>query len=473
MNIIMIGHQEKYIVETTIQIFFPVEKFNIVNEVNDDFTVVSEYSNSFVSKIYINKIEQSKIEIRESDFDYGIKKSLFLLLKEYTNYMPMWGMLTGIRPSKAYRDYLINNSDEKTVEEFKNKFFVNGKKSHLAIEVAKEEEKILKFREDNLFSLYVGIPFCPTKCGYCSFTSFPIDKYEKNKMCHRYLALLCKEIEWASKFRDKIYSIYIGGGTPTSLNEHNLELLLSTIKKNFDIDNIKEYSLEGGRPDTLNENKLAIIKGFGVTRLSINTQTANNDTLEKIGRRHTFEEFLEKYKMAVDYGFDNINIDLIFGLPGENINNVKHSIDEIIKLNPASITTHVLSIKRGSEFIKDMPFEYFKRSNLVEDMNDYALKIFEKSGLRPYYMYRQKNMVASGENIGYCKKGFEGIYNTEIMSDEQNIIGLGAGSTSKRVDLNTGLIERAFNFKSPEDYINRFEEQIIRKEKLFLGGQYD
>lgn len=472
MNIILKGHGEKYIVETTVQIFFPVEKFNIINTVDDGITIVSEYSRSFISKIFIDGIEEKSIAISESDFNYGIKKSLFLLLRNYTGYEPKWGMLTGIRPSKFYREYLNETVDNEIFNIFRDKYFVSEEKSRLAIETAKKEMEVLKRRHDNLYSLYIGIPFCPSRCSYCSFTSFPILKYEKNGMCNKYIDLLCDEIKWAGRFSNKIYTIYIGGGTPTSLNEENLERLLRTIDNNFDTKNI-EYSIEGGRPDTLDETKLALIKSFNVNRISINTQTSNDTTLEKIGRKHTFNDFLEKYKLAKKIGFTNINVDLIFGLPNETLIDVKTTIDDIIKLNPASITTHVLSIKRGAEFKKDISKEYFNRSDLINDMTDYAIDVFRKNKLEPYYMYRQKNMVASGENIGYCKEGFEGIYNIEIMSDEQSIIGLGSGSTSKRVDLDTGLIERCFNFKSPEDYINRFEEQILRKEKLFLGGNND
>ena len=333
--------------------------------------------------------------------------------------------------------------------------------------MARRELKLLnKIDYDRGYSLYIGIPFCPSTCLYCSFTSFSISMWEKR--ADEYLSALEKEIDYtACTFRDKkLNAVYIGGGTPTTLNPHQLSRLIRKIKSSFDLKYCLEFTVEAGRPDSITEEKLAVLREEGISRISINPQTMKEETLKIIGRKHTVKQTIDSFHLARDMGFDNINMDLILGLPKENIRDVEHTMEEIKKLAPDNLTIHSLALKRGAR-LKMFREEY---ENLTFENTWETIALTERlardMGLSPYYLYRQKNMAGNFENVGYALPGKAGVYNVLIMEEVQSIVALGAGSISKRV-YSDGRIERCDNVKDVALYMEKIDEMIDRKRKLF------
>lgn len=310
-----------------------------------------------------------------------------------------------------------------------------------------------------------GIPFCPTRCLYCSFTSYPIDIY-KTKV-DGYVEALIKELKFLGEKAQgkRLDSIYIGGGTPTSLTAEQLDKIMAAVSETFDLSNILEYTVEAGRPDTITAEKLKVIKKNGASRISVNPQTMNDETLRLIGRKHTVDDIKRVFYEARSIGHDNINMDLILGLPGEGEAEVKNTMEEIKKLSPESLTVHTLAVKRASR-LKETLGEYdLAKAMLMENILGLSAKGAAEMGLAPYYMYRQKNMLGSFENVGYAKKGFESIYNVVIMEETQSIYAAGAGASTKLYDPETDRIERIFNVKNVDEYIGRIDEMIDRKRK--------
>ena len=328
------------------------------------------------------------------------------------------------------------------------------------------EKKLLETLDyKNGYSLYIGIPFCPTTCLYCSFTSFPISQWKEPQV---YLDALFHEMKaTAERMKGKVLdTVYFGGGTPTSLKADSLDWLLSKLEDIFDLSNVRELTVEAGRPDSITREKLAVLKKHGVTRISINPQTMNQRTLDFIGRRHTVEQVKECFYMARQMGFDNINMDLIVGLPEERMEDVRHTMEEIFSLNPDSITVHSLAVKRAARLntMKEI-YKNLKITN-TQEMIDLTAEYAVRMGMEPYYLYRQKNMAGNFENVGYAKEGKACLYNILIMEEKQTIVACGAGSTSKRVYPN-GRIERCENVKEVVLYIEKIDEMIERKRKLF------
>ena len=377
-----------------------------------------------------------------------------------------WGALSGIRPAKVVRQ--MKESGMTTAEiknELKNVFGVEEKKIRLALEVAENETEILSGVSDDSISVYIGIPFCPSKCLYCSFVSS--DLRTGKKYVDEYVRLLDKEIEKTAEVIKKlgfyIENIYIGGGTPTSISNEQLRAVLSSVKKYFDLSKIKEYTLEAGRADTITREKLETAKAFGVDRISINPQTMNDITLERVGRRHSAQMVRDTFLLARDVGFNNINMDLIAGLPGENFDMFKYSLDEVVELDPEDVTVHSLCIKRAAAFrFSDYDLT---DSDEMNKMLDYTQMRMRETNRSPYYMYRQKNISGNLENVGYAKPGCYSFYNVNIMEEVQNIIAVGGGGASKIVM--GDRIERVFNFKDPCEYIRRFDEILKKKDEFF------
>lgn len=377
-----------------------------------------------------------------------------------------WGALSGIRPAKVVRQ--MKESGMTTAEiknELKNVFGVEEKKIRLALEVAENETEILSGVSDDSISVYIGIPFCPSKCLYCSFVSS--DLRTGKKYVDEYVRLLDKEIEKTAEVIKKlgfyIENIYIGGGTPTSISNEQLRAVLSSVKRYFDLSKIKEYTLEAGRADTITREKLETAKAFGVDRISINPQTMNDITLERVGRRHSAQMVRDTFLLARDVGFDNINMDLIAGLPGENFDMFKYSLDEVVELDPEDVTVHSLCIKRAAAFrFSDYDLT---DSDEMNKMLDYTQMRMRETNRSPYYMYRQKNISGNLENVGYTKPGCYSFYNVNIMEEVQNIIAVGGGGASKIVM--GDRIERVFNFKDPYEYIRRFDEILQKKDEFF------
>lgn len=426
---------------------------------------------------------RSKKELHEA-----FKCTLYTKLSAQLNKTLPWGYLTGVRPSKIAYTLLEKGADrEQILEEFTKKHLVSEKKAQLALQVAQTEKSILeKMDYKNGYSLYIGIPFCPTTCLYCSFTSYSLAAYQSK--VQPYLEALLKEMKYVSEAMRgrRLDTVYFGGGTPTTLSAGQLDMLLTELERQFDLSACRELTVEAGRPDSITYEKLCVLKAHHVDRISINPQTMNQQTLDLIGRRHTVEQIEEAFALAGKAGLDNINMDMILGLPGENKEMVQHTLEKIKALAPESLTVHSLAIKRAAALNiwreKYLDLQMDNSDEIVSMAADYA----HQMGHQPYYMYRQKNMAGNFENVGYSKPGLECIYNILIMEEKQTIIAMGAGASTKIVFQNeteggqAGRIERIENVKDVTNYIQRIDEMIERKRKFsvkiifneWTGGTY-
>lgn len=418
---------------------------------------------------------RSKKELHEA-----FKCTLYTKLSAQLNKTLPWGYLTGVRPSKIAYTLLEKGADrEQILEEFTKKHLVSEKKAQLALQVAQTEKSILeKMDYKNGYSLYIGIPFCPTTCLYCSFTSYSLAAYQSK--VQPYLEALLKEMKYVSEAMRgrRLDTVYFGGGTPTTLSAGQLDMLLTELERQFDLSACRELTVEAGRPDSITYEKLCVLKAHHVDRISINPQTMNQQTLDLIGRRHTVEQIEEAFALAGKAGLDNINMDMILGLPGENKEMVQHTLEKIKALAPESLTVHSLAIKRAAALNiwreKYLDLQMDNSDEIVSMAADYA----HQMGHQPYYMYRQKNMAGNFENVGYSKPGHECIYNILIMEEKQTIIAMGAGASTKIVFQNeteggqAGRIERIENVKDVTNYIQRIDEMIERKRKFFSENNF-
>ena len=418
---------------------------------------------------------RSKKELHEA-----FKCTLYTKLSAQLNKTLPWGYLTGVRPSKIAYTLLEKGADrEQILEEFTKKHLVSEKKAQLALQVAQTEKSILeKMDYKKGYSLYIGIPFCPTTCLYCSFTSYSLAAYQSK--VQPYLEALLKEMKYVSEAMRgrRLDTVYFGGGTPTTLSAGQLDMLLTELERQFDLSACRELTVEAGRPDSITYEKLCVLKAHHVDRISINPQTMNQQTLDLIGRRHTVEQIEEAFALAGKAGLDNINMDMILGLPGENKEMVQHTLEKIKALAPESLTVHSLAIKRAAALNiwreKYLDLQMDNSDEIVSMAADYALQM----GHQPYYMYRQKNMAGNFENVGYSKPGLECIYNILIMEEKQTIIAMGAGASTKIVFQNeteggqAGRIERIENVKDVTNYIQRIDEMIERKRKFFSENNF-
>lgn len=384
-----------------------------------------------------------------------------------------WGSMTGIRPVKRVRALLDEGKTEaQAAQILKTDFGVTDEKIKVSLSVAKKEIEIIKNLPKNSISLYIGIPFCPSKCVYCSFMSMAAK--QMSPFIEPYLNALYLEIDAVKKIIDDlgltIETVYIGGGTPTTLYALELDNLFYKLFHTFDLSNIKEFTVEAGRPDTITQKKLEVMRKHGISRISINPQTMNQKTLQLIGRKHSVEQVFEAYQMARDCGFDTINMDIIAGLPEENLENFKRTVDTVTSLSPENITVHTLYIKRASDINRSQSFLPITDGAVVSQMIAYSYEKMEHMGYEPYYLYRQKNILGDQENTGFSKPGFEGLYNIYMMEEMQSILSLGVGGVTKLVK--GSRIERIFNFKDVAEYLKRFDEIIERKKFInqFLGG---
>lgn len=488
MKIYIINHTFHYEIENLTRVFFPNEKLDIIKVDSIEFsdleapyilTSVKEDSNSVDIYISVNFEDYSK-DITSTVFrdntpnEYEDEQervmavNLFKLLVEYTGITPPWGILTGVRPIKLFRRMVDEFGVEYTRNYFKNSLLVTDEKTSLAEETEKNERSILCKSSSNSYSLYVSIPFCPTRCSYCSFVSQSVEK--TTKLIEPYLELLCKELEYTAKIIDKLNlkleTVYIGGGTPTTLNAEQMSRLISVINRNFPMDSCREFTVEAGRPDTVTEDKLKAIFDGGVDRISINPQTMNDEILVSIGRKHTANQTIKAFNMARKVGFKHINMDLIAGLPDESFESFKNTLDIITELDPESVTVHTLSMKRSSDLTSQGMRIYRKNSEIAAKMHSHCKAILSEKGLRPYYLYRQSRMVGNLENIGYAKQNYDGLYNVYIMDETHTIFACGAGAVTKLKDPKSGIVQRIFNYKYPYEYINNFDEMLKRKEEI-------
>lgn len=473
MKLIINKQKFEHIAREIITAYYPKIKIETTNSIpkNENYVFVDvSYRNNihvYYVQVCIDGTVLSDTCSDRVENKLCISKLISNLLKKICGLDLPWGILTGIRPAKMVRELAQSGMDYDSIYKlFVNDYDVHTQKAALAIEVAKKEIKLIADMNKQAVSLYIGIPFCPTRCLYCSFTSQSI-KFS-NTLVEPYMNALFKEIDFVKNYIEcakiPVETIYIGGGTPTALDEYNLAKLCSKMSESFDVKNVKEYTVEAGRPDTITKEKLRILKENYVSRISINPQTMNSKTLELIGRRHTPYDIINCYDMARSLGFNHINADLITGLPGESLSDFEYTLKQIQKLSPESVTVHTLSVKHGSYL--DMNYSMYTptAANTVNNMLSSANSLMANMGKTPYYLYRQKNMLGNLENVGYCTPGSECLYNIYIMEEVQSIISLGAGGSTKIV--NDDKIERVFNVKEVSEYIKRIDEMILRKNQL-------
>nr|WP_297873674.1 coproporphyrinogen dehydrogenase HemZ [uncultured Blautia sp.] len=466
----------EYDAYTLVKAFFPKEEVKMFyiqeEQIPDECEnrISIEYGEQVVIRLSFGETLLEGREDYHQEEDRKIRKNklkqvLYRLLSEATGQTLPWGNLTGIRPTKIAMGLIESGmSNVQAAEYMRNTYFTSNEKTALAITIANRERELLKDIDyENGYSLYVGIPFCPSICLYCSFSSSPLERWRSQ--VDAYLDALLKELDFiAEAMKDKVLdTIYIGGGTPTTLEPYQIRRLLSHIGEKFPVEQVKEYTVEAGRPDSITREKLQALREFPVTRISVNPQTMNQATLDLIGRKHTVEDTRHAFALARECGFDNINMDLIVGLPGEQKEDVQRTLEEIRKLDPDSLTVHSLAVKRAARLnmFKDQ-YQEMEFVNNQEIMN-LAMEYARDCQMGPYYLYRQKNMCGNLENIGYAKVDKAGIYNILIMEEKQSILAAGAGASTKFVFQNGERIERAENVKDVANYISRIDEMIERK----------
>lgn len=467
----------------TIKLFYFNENIELLSEEDTEELIIKV---EMVDGYAISKIIDSKktiLESREHILDLKIeekdnkkkekitiKKSIYKLLSQYRQMTPPWGILTGVRPTK-----IIHTLEEKGLSRTKVKeilkydYKLREDKMALIDEIADRQKKYIYPLDPRRFSIYINIPFCPTKCIYCSFASKELG-LKKTDQLENYTEKLIEEISIVlPKLKNnKINTLYFGGGTPTTLSSSQLERIINTIYSFVKKEDIKEITVEAGRPDTITEENLQTLYGLGVNRISINPQTMNDEILKKIRRNHTSEDVIESYKIAKKIGFDFINMDVIAGLPDETVESFKNTMEKIYELSPDNLTVHTLSIKRSSEVNNLKENIYFTEEKKLVEMLDISKYYAEKMDMIPYYMYRQKQILGNFENTGYTKEAKECIYNIMIMEEKETILAFGAGGVSKIYYPLEDRFERESNVKSIEEYINRNIEMAKRKEKYFM-----
>ncbi|MBE6703080.1 MAG: coproporphyrinogen dehydrogenase HemZ [Ruminococcaceae bacterium] len=475
MKLHVSGEINEYYVQTICMIFFPGEKFSgeeqegapvlylDVSDTMDEITATARLlyqgKETSATKQIVLTGEFTKDRARKIVIGHAILSAA----GEMMHYRPSWGMLTGVRPSKVATELLLSGmSKTKVRKALSSHYMVIPKKAALATDVAIREQQIIGNPDRGDCSVYISIPFCPTRCSYCSFVSYTSKRLLS--LIPAYLELLCQEIR--AKFAAiralglRVLTVYIGGGTPTILSAEQLRTLLSTVASCTDVSALREYTLESGRPDTIDSEKMAIAKAFGVTRVCVNPQTLCDEVLRGVGRCHSAQDFYRAYDIARQSGIDCINTDLIVGLPGDKFSSFAQTYDEILRLSPENITVHTFCVKKSAEILREGKRVYNLRGGDAGKCVDYSQIRAAEAGYQPYYMYRQKNMVGNFENVGFAKPGTECLYNIYMMEEVHSIFAAGAGAVTKLVDYapagsgKKSVIERLFNDKYPYEYLN-------------------
>ncbi len=489
MTVCFKGADFKYETEAILKLFFPLRHFSffydgdeIVPDEDGDNIEISVTGTEVSVKISLGNggYSEDKVTIdpeksTKNEAEYQSCRMLFLMLRKLTGISPEWGSITGIRPVKKV-NALMNEgfSKEDIREKLKEKYFISDRKFELAYLTAATQKHALDTLDKRSCSLYISIPFCPSRCIYCSFVSHSIDTPNAKKLVPLYVDKLCDELRITADIMREtglsLDTIYIGGGTPSSLSAEQLEKVMKTVKNCFDISDIREYTVEAGRCDTITADKLKVIKAQGATRISVNPQTMNDGVLRAIGRRHDSEGVVKAFRLAREIGFDNINMDTIAGLPTDTPEGFKNTIERLIDLDPEEITVHTLTLKRSANLFRE---EDMVSDENIEEMVNFSFDRLTSAGYLPYYLYRQKNTLKNLENVGYAKAGKESLYNIYIMEEAQTILACGASGSTKLYDTQTGKISRVFNYKYPYEYISRFDKMCEKKSEItnfFNGG---
>lgn len=465
----VINHPFVYDMKNICTVFFPYEK--ITENGESDIIIVTEISDNQMivdAKVYEKTLKKVHTFKQDEDMACAMSVLLYSVLSELLSIRPPWGILFGVRPAKLMHRFTEQYGEEGARRYFIENFLATPQKTDLAIEVMKHENKSIELSSKNSFSLYVSIPFCPTRCSYCSFVSHSIERTKK--LMEPYVLLLCKELEKTGEIAKdlglRIETIYFGGGTPTTLSANQLELLFKTIEQSFDLSSLREYTVEAGRPDTVTSEKLLSLKSAGVSRISINPQSFNDAVLEEIGRKHTAQQTINAFNLAVRHGFDNINMDFIAGLPKDNLSSFENSINTAVQLGAQSITVHTLALKSASYIVtREKTFDHTDRL-VTSDMVNYSNSYLSSNGYYPYYMYRQSKSLGNLENVGWCKPGCDCLYNVYMMDETHSVFAVGAGAVTRLKNQENGFIDRIYNFKYPYEYNDNFEEILNRRSKI-------
>ena len=458
------------------RLFFPYEKLKTVtdlNEAKDDNFIVKALYNEETTTVSVIKDNTASEKIYKNDNnkdkEYNVTSAIYKSFCEFCSYYPSWGMLTGIHPVKLFIEHIDKFGKVEAERIFKEEYFVSEEKLGICRKIASVQKPSTDKLEDNDFSLYISIPFCPTRCSYCSFVSQSIEKHKK--LIEPYVEALLMEIEETARITKetglRLVTAYMGGGTPTTLNAEQLKRVINKVKECFDMSFCREFTVEAGRPDTIDESKLLALKECGITRISINPQTLQDKVLENIGRKHTAQEVVDAFILARSLGFNNINMDLIAGLEGDTLETFIDTLNKVVKLNPENVTVHSLALKRSAFLFHDEDVKsYHQNKSLAEKMIDYSFIKLQESEYLPYYLYRQSRMIGNQENTGWAKINTECEYNIYTMDETHTVIACGAGGVSKIKDPYSNRLERIFNLKYPNEYLQRFNEMLERKKEV-------
>ncbi len=476
MQIIVNNHNFRYEMENIARMFLHDRKLTIEYDVKNpvgDYVLTEICGDTIVTEVCAEGKREKRTE-KISDCDEGktewqMAAMLYECLCSVSGKEQKWGLLTGVRPTRLVHRMLDENKSVGEIrEKFISQYLVSDEKFNLVWQTAKVERGIISGAKPQDFSLYISIPFCPSRCNYCSFVSGSVEKFAS--IIPSYVEHLAKEIEYTAKLIKNVglnlKSVYFGGGTPTTLSAQQLEFLMGKIAENFDLSQINEYTVEAGRPDTVTSEKLKTIYTMGADRISINPQTFNDDVLKEIGRKHTTEQTLKAYELAKTVGFKTINMDLIAGLTSDTFDSFKNSLETAISLKPENITLHTLTVKRAANLAEQGNEIFVKGETPAEKMVGISRDTLYMGGYFPYYLYRQKGTLSNLENVGYCTEGHEGYYNIYIMDEVHTIVALGAGAVTKLKQPRGEEIERVYNYKYPLEYINGFENILSRKKEI-------
>lgn len=492
MKLIINGDISRYYVQNLCLIYFPGSKFSEHEVMTEETPIVEVNVDKREDGVYSSAVikvgelvgtsdafeKYAKDFTRERIKNIAVGKAVFSAGEKFFGYTPAWGILIGIRPTKIARQLLGDGYDPAQIRKIlRNEYFLNPKKASLLTSITMSEAKIIDQMGKDSCSLYISIPFCPTRCVYCSFVSFATKRLLS--MIPEYMERLLRDIDHVMSIIEQnhlnLTTLYIGGGTPTTLSNDQLTALFEKIHERINVSSLREFSIEAGRPDTITEENLKIIKNYGVNRISINPQTLNDAVLRCIGRCHTVQDFYKAYDMARNSGIKYINTDLIAGLPGDSYRGFSKTVDAILKLAPDNVTIHTFSVKKGADIVHAGSEVYRPNAGDAQKSVDYSQLRLRNFGYNPYYIYRQRNTVGNLENVGYALPGREGLYNIYIMEELHHIFAVGAGAVTKLVDFNKPKIERIFMPKYPYEYLSEkfekdFTENYRGKVEAFLSA---
>lgn len=480
MTVYIIGHKFHFETENLCRMFYPNSDIHLeyeINDIQDEYIITKMNNTDGKTVLYVEALIDGKTEkaqriidvYTDAEAEYNLALCLYDCLTNITGYSPAWGLLTGVRPSKLMNRLIEEKGEENAKEYFRDKLLVSKGKTQLAFEVAQAQKQVFSDNKPESFSLYVSIPFCPSRCSYCSFVSHSITSSNAKKLLEPYIENLAKELIITSRYAKdnnlRLESVYFGGGTPGILSAEQSEFLINTVKNYFDMSSCREFTFESGRADTITKEKLVTLKNCGVDRISINPQTFDNNVLSLIGRKHTAEQAVEAYNLARNMGFESVNMDLIAGLPGDTVEGFIKSVDKAISLDAENITVHALALKRSSNLVAKENAA-LSQDMAASQMIDYANEALSAHGYIPYYMYRQSRCVGNLENVGWCLAGKECLYNVYMMEEIHTVLAVGAGAVTKLKAPRDNHIERIFNYKYPYEYNTGFEALMERKNRI-------